>query len=69
MSWESPLIKARFGFIQPEAGERLFFAESDIVADLAFDDLQPGDRVIYEVNWREANYRGGRARNIRREEG
>ena len=52
-----------FGFIKREGEEKDLFFHSQGLVDVAFDDLQVGDTVSFEVEQAE---KGPRAINVRR---
>ncbi|MCB9811194.1 MAG: cold shock domain-containing protein [Candidatus Nomurabacteria bacterium] len=53
-----------YGFIKPDQeGEKDVFFHAQSLVDVAFDDLQEGDRVSFDV---EEGQKGPAAANVRR---
>jgi cold shock protein len=52
-----------FGFIKPEDGGKDVFFHAQSLVDVAFDDLQEGDAVTFDV---EQGPKGPAAANVRR---
>ncbi len=52
-----------FGFIKPDDGSKDVFFHATSVVDGGFDDLQPGDKVSFEV---EQGQKGLAAKDVRR---
>ncbi len=55
-----------YGFIKPEEGEKDVFFHASALVDVAFDDLNEGDVVTFEV---EEGPKGPAAANIQKVEG
>jgi CspA family cold shock protein len=51
-----------FGFIKPAEGDRDVFFHASAVVDVTFDDLKPGDEVMFDV---EEGPKGPAATNVR----
>ena len=51
-----------FGFIKPDEGDRDVFFHASAVVDVTFDDLNPGDPVMFDV---EEGPKGPSATNVR----
>jgi len=51
-----------FGFITAENGKEYFFHRNELVPPLDFDDLQGGERVVFEIR---ASPKGPRAAQVR----
>lgn len=54
-----------FGFIKPDDGGKDVFFHAQSLVDVAFDDIQEGERVSFEV---EQGPKGPAATNVRRVE-
>ncbi len=52
-----------FGFIKPDDGGKDVFFHAQSLVDVAFDDLQEGDKVTFDV---EQGPKGPAATNVRR---
>ncbi len=52
-----------FGFIKPDDGGKDVFFHAQSLVDVAFDDLQEGDKVSFDV---EQGPKGPAATNVRR---
>ncbi len=52
-----------YGFIKPDNGEKDVFFHAQSLVDVAFDDLQEGDKVTFDV---EQGPKGPAAANVRR---
>ncbi|NCN11999.1 cold shock domain-containing protein [Candidatus Kaiserbacteria bacterium] len=52
-----------YGFIKPENGEKDVFFHASALVDVAFDDLNEGDVVTFEV---EQGPKGPAAANVQR---
>ncbi len=52
-----------FGFIKPDDGGKDVFFHAQSLVDVAFDDLQEGDAVTFDV---EQGPKGPAATNVRR---
>ncbi len=55
-----------YGFIKPDEGDKDVFFHAQSLVDLAFDDLQEGEKVTFDV---EQGPKGPAAANVRRAEG
>jgi len=55
-----------FGFIKPDNGDKDVFFHAQALVDVAFDDIQEGERVSFDV---EQGPKGPAAANIHRIEG
>ena len=55
-----------YGFIKPDDGEKDVFFHAQSLVDVAFDDLQEGENVTFDV---EQGPKGPAATNVRRAEG
>jgi CspA family cold shock protein len=55
-----------YGFIKPDSGDKDVFFHAQSLVDVAFDDLQEGDAVTFDV---EQGPKGPAAANVRRAEG
>lgn len=56
----------RYGFIAPDAGGHDVFFRSSALAETTLDELDEGDRVLFELEpGSEADVRGPRARTVR----
>lgn len=54
-----------YGFIKPEEGDKDVFFHASSIVDIAFDDLQEGDTVTFEV---EDGPKGPAAANVQKVE-
>jgi CspA family cold shock protein len=52
-----------YGFIKPDNGEKDVFFHAQSLVEVAFDDLQEGDNVTFDV---EQGPKGPAATNVRR---
>jgi len=52
-----------YGFIKPDSGDKDVFFHAQSLVDVAFDDLQEGDNVTFDV---EQGPKGPAATNVRR---
>jgi len=52
-----------YGFIKPDNGEKDVFFHAQSLVEVAFDDLQEGDAVTFDV---EQGPKGPAATNVRR---
>jgi CspA family cold shock protein len=52
-----------YGFIKPDNGEKDVFFHAQSLVDVAFDDLQEGENVTFDV---EQGPKGPAATNVRR---
>jgi len=52
-----------YGFIKPDNGEKDVFFHAQSLVDIAFDDLQEGENVTFDV---EQGPKGPSATNVRR---
>jgi CspA family cold shock protein len=52
-----------YGFIKPEEGDKDVFFHASSIVDIAFDDLQEGDTVTFEV---EDGPKGPAAANVQK---
>lgn len=52
-----------YGFIKPDNDEKDVFFHAQSLVDVAFDDLQEGDKVTFDV---EQGPKGPAATNVRR---
>ena len=52
-----------YGFIKPDNGEKDVFFHAQSLVEVAFDDLQEGDKVTFDV---EQGPKGPAATNVRR---
>lgn len=52
-----------YGFIKPDSGDKDVFFHAQALVDVAFDDLQEGDMVTFDV---EQGPKGPAATNVRR---
>ncbi len=52
-----------YGFIKPDNDEKDVFFHAQSLVDVAFDDLQEGDKVTFDV---EQGPKGPAAANVRR---
>ena len=52
-----------YGFIKPDSGDKDVFFHAQSLVDVAFDDLQEGDKVTFDV---EQGQKGPAAANVRR---
>jgi CspA family cold shock protein len=52
-----------YGFIKPDSGDKDVFFHAQSLVDVAFDDLQEGDKVTFDV---EQGPKGPAAANVRR---
>jgi len=55
-----------YGFIKPDNGDKDVFFHAQSLVDVAFDDLQEGDNVTFDV---EQGPKGPAATNVQRAEG
>ena len=55
-----------YGFIKPDDGEKDVFFHAQSLVDIAFDDLQEGEAVTFDV---EQGPKGPAATNVQRAEG
>ena len=53
-----------YGFIKPDNGEKDVFFHAQSLVEIAFDDLQEGEKVTFDV---EQGPKGPAAANVRRE--
>lgn len=52
-----------YGFIKPDSGDKDVFFHAQSLVEVAFDDLQEGDKVTFDV---EQGPKGPAATNVRR---
>ncbi len=52
-----------YGFIKPDNGEKDVFFHAQSLVEIAFDDLQEGEKVTFDV---EQGAKGPAATNVRR---
>ena len=52
-----------YGFIKPDSGDKDVFFHAQSLVEVAFDDLQEGDNVTFDV---EQGPKGPSATNVRR---
>ncbi|MBP9836356.1 MAG: cold shock domain-containing protein [Candidatus Pacebacteria bacterium] len=52
-----------YGFIKPDNGEKDVFFHAQSLVEIAFDDLQEGEKVTFDV---EQGPKGPAAANVRR---
>jgi len=52
-----------YGFIKPDEGDKDVFFHAQSLVDVAFDDIQEGEKVTFDV---EQGPKGPAATNIRR---
>ncbi len=52
-----------YGFIKPDSGDKDVFFHAQSLVEVAFDDLQEGDKVTFDI---EQGPKGPAATNVRR---